>query len=148
MSLLQNVEMIKTLKINSGGKMLLAICWSGSSHLHQPRQKFNFKSYCNPIYWCTLWRHSYQYSVRKLTVSYSDTFKRPVNVPRYTSSRARVWHFTMTATDHINFMFRKSAYSFMSRVTSSPNSITTAIVNSNAYHQSALMDKWECMLYA
>ena len=29
---------------------------------------------------------SYQYSVRKLTVSYSDTFKRLINVLRYTSS--------------------------------------------------------------
>ena len=44
-----------------------------------------FKSYCYPIYGCALWRHSYQISVRKLTVSYSDTFKRFINVPRYTS---------------------------------------------------------------
>ena len=28
-----------------------------------------------------------------------------------------------------------------------PNSIVTAIVNSNAYHQSPLMYKWESMLY-
>ena len=36
-----------------------------------------FKSYCYPICGCALWRHSYQNSIRKLTVSYSDTFKRP-----------------------------------------------------------------------
>ena len=40
-----------------------------------------FKSYCYPIYGCALWRHSYQNSIRKLTVSYSDTFKRLINVP-------------------------------------------------------------------
>ena len=34
-----------------------------------------FKSYCYPIYGCALWRHSYQNSIRKLPVSYSDTFK-------------------------------------------------------------------------
>ena len=45
-----------------------------------------FKSYCYPIYECALWRHSFQNSIRKLTVSYSDTFKRLINVPRYTSS--------------------------------------------------------------
>ena len=55
--------------------------------------------------------------------------------------------FAMNATDHINVVFRKFAYSLMSRVIASPNSIVTAIVNSDAYHQSPLMDKWESMLY-
>ena len=55
----------------------------------------------------------------------------------------------MNATDHfnLNVVFRKSTYSLMSRVTASPNNIITAIVNSDAYQQSALMDKWERMLY-
>ena len=76
-------------------------------------------------------------TLRKLTVSYRDTFKRLINVPRYTSSSLS---FAMNATDHINVVFQKSAYSFMSRVTASPNSIVTAIVNSDAYHRSPLMD--------
>ena len=42
----------------------------------------------------------------------------------------------------INVVFRKFAYSLMSRVTASPNSIVSAIVNSDAYHQSPLLDKW------
>ena len=41
-----------------------------------------FKSYCYPIYGCALWLHSYQNSIRKLTVSYSDTFKHLINVPQ------------------------------------------------------------------
>ena len=45
-----------------------------------------FKSCCYPIYGCALWRHSFQNSIRKLTLSYTDTFKRRINVPRYTSS--------------------------------------------------------------
>ena len=57
-----------------------------------------FKSYCYPIYGCALFRHSYQNSIRKLTVSYSDTFKRLINV-------------AMNATDHINVVLRKFAYS-------------------------------------
>ena len=103
-----------------------------------------FKSYCYPIYGCTLWRHSYQYSIIKLTVSYSDTFKRLINVPRYTSSSLA---FAMNTTDHINVVHRKSAFSLMSRVTTSPNNIIAAIVNSDAYQQSLLMVKWESMLY-
>ena len=39
-----------------------------------------------------------------------------------------------------------ACYSLMSRVVASPNSIVTANVNSNTYHQSPLMDKWESML--
>ena len=51
----------------------------------------------------------------------------------------------MNATDHVNVLVRKPPYSLMSRVTTSPNSIVTAIVNSDAYQQSTLM--WESMLY-
>ena len=53
----------------------------------------------------------------------------------------------MNATDHISVVLRKFAYSLISRVVASPASIVTAIVNSDAYHQSPLMDKWESMLY-
>ena len=103
-----------------------------------------FMSYCYPISGCALWRHSFQNSIKKLTVSYSDTFKRLINVPRYTS-----WSlaFAMKTTDHINVVLRKFPYSLMSRVVASPNSIVTAIVNSDAYRQSPLMDKWESRLY-
>ena len=103
-----------------------------------------FKSYCYPIYGCALRRHSYQNSIRKLIVSFSDTFKCLINFPRYTSSTLA---FATNSTDHINFVFRKFADSLMSRVTSSPNSIVSAIVNSDPYHQSPLLDKWESMLY-
>ena len=101
-----------------------------------------FKSYCYPIYGCALCLYSYQNSIRKLTVTYSDTFKRLINVPRNTSSSLV---FAMNATDHINVVFCKFAYSLMSRVIASSYSIVTAIVNSNANHQSPLMDKWESM---
>ena len=103
-----------------------------------------FKSYCYLIYEFALRRHSFQNSIRKLTVSYSDTFKRLINIPRYTSSSLA---FAMNATDHTNVVLRKFAYSLMSRVVASPNSIVTAIVNSDTYHQSSLMNKWESMLY-
>ena len=116
------------------------------------------------------------------TVSYSDTFKRLINVPRYTSPSLA---FAMNVTDHINVVFRKFAYSLMSRVIAYPDSIVTAIIiiiiilesavqgrergetlyqskdpnptqptngrkkkiNSDAYHQSTLMNKCESMLY-
>ena len=63
---------------------------------------------------------------------------------RYTSSSLA---FVMKATDHINVVFRKFACSLMSRVTAYPNSIVSAIVYGDAYLQSALINKWESMLY-
>ena len=90
-----------------------------------------FKSYCYPIYGCALWCHSFKNSNRKLTVSYSDTFKHLINAPRYTSSSLA---FAMNATDHINVVFGKFAYSLMSRVIASPDSIVTVIVNGDACH--------------
>ena len=67
-----------------------------------------------------------------------------INVPWYTSSSLP---FAMNATDDINVVFRIFAYSLMSSITASPNIIVTAIFNSDAYHQSPLMDKWERVLY-
>ena len=67
-----------------------------------------------------------------------------INVPRYTSSSRP---FAMNATHHINVVSRKFNYSLMRRVTASSNSIVTGIVNSDAYHLSPLIDKWENMLY-
>ena len=57
-----------------------------------------FKTYCYPIYGGALWCHSFQNSIRKLTVSYSDAFKCLIDVPRYTSSSLA---FATNATDHI-----------------------------------------------
>ena len=78
--------------------MQWAICWSGSLICTMEAKIQLFKSYCYPIYGCTLWRYSFQNSIRKLTVSYGDTFKRFIIIPRYTSCSLV---FAMNATDHI-----------------------------------------------
>ena len=126
--------------------MQLAICWSGSSHLHLLRFDTKiqlFKSNCYPIYGCALWHHLFQNSIRKLTVSCSDTFNSLISIPRYTSSSLAFAMNAIVATDHINAVqpvLCKYVCSLMSRVVASPNSIVTAIINSDAYHQSPLMD--------
>ena len=99
--------------------------------------------FMHPIHGCALWDHSFQNSIGKLTVSYSDTFKHLINVPRYTSSSLA---FAMNATDHINVV-TQIGLQLDEHSSCFPNSIGTAIVNSDAYHQSPLMDKWERMLY-
>ena len=89
-----------------------------------------FKPYCYQIYGCALWRHSYQNVIKNLLsviVTHSSVVLMSLDTP------ARVWH--------INVVFSKFAYSLMSREITSTNSIVTAIINSDAYHQSPLMDK-------
>ena len=104
-----------------------------------------FKLYSSPIYECALWRHSFQNSIGKFIVSYSDTFNRLINVPVCTRS---ILVFAMNATDHIHVVFRKFACSLMSRVIACHSSIVTAIVNIDAYQQFALMDKCRvCYVY-
>ena len=124
--------MIRILKSNSGSKMQWAISWSGNSHLYLLRQKSNCSSHIVTKFMDVLFGAIHSRALLKslLAVSYSDTFKRHINVPRYTSSSLS---FAMNATDHINLVFRKFAYSLMSIVIASSNSIVTAIVNSDAY---------------
>ena len=115
--------------------MQWAICWSGSSHLHLLRQKSNCSSrivtqfmyvHFNIIHSRTLLEN-----LLSVIVTHSSMLLTFQDTP------ARVWH--------INVVLHKFAYSLMSRVVAFPNSIVTAIVNSDAYHQSPLMDKWESM---
>ena len=81
----------------------------------------------------------------KLTVSYIIvTHSTTYYIPRNTSSSLVV---TMSATDHINGVLLKSAYSLMSRVSTSSNSIVTTIVNNDAYQMSLLMNNLESMFY-
>ena len=126
--------------------MLSGICWSGSSHLHLLRQKSNSSSRIVTRFMDVLFGviHTRTLLANIHTVSFSDTFKRLIDVHRYTSSSLA---FAMNSTDHINVVLLKFAYSLMSRVTASSNSIISAIVNSDAYHQSPLIDKWESILY-
>ena len=97
---------------NAAGNMLVRFSFA---HIAVKIQLF--KSYCYHIFGCALWSHSFQNSIRKLTVSCSDTFKRLIDVPRYTNLSLA---FAMNATDHINAIFRKKIYSLMSRVIASP----------------------------
>ena len=79
---LQTGEMIRILKKqfrrqNAVGDMLV---WKLSFAPIEAKIQL-FKSYCYRIYGCALWLHSFQNSIRKLTVSYSDTFKHLINIP-------------------------------------------------------------------
>ena len=66
----------------------MEIFWLGRSHLHQWKIKSNCSSHVVAQFMDMLFGviHTMQNFIRNLTVSYSDTFKRLINVPRNTSS--------------------------------------------------------------
>ena len=115
----------------------MAIWWSGSSHLHLLRRKSNCTSHIVTLFTDVLFGviHSKTLSENLLSVIVTH------------SSVLLTSSFAMNATDHINVVVSKFSYSLMSRVIVSPISIITAIVNSDAYHESTPKDKWESMLY-
>ena len=86
------------MKINSGGKMQLAICWSGNSHLYLLRQKSNCSSHILTPFMDVLFGviHS-----RTLLESLLSVIVTRSSVLLTSSSLA----FAMNATDHINVVF-------------------------------------------
>ena len=55
--------------------------------------------------------------------------------------------FTINLAYHMKAVWRKSAYSLMSRETTSANSIITSVVNSDAHIQTPLIAKCDGMLF-
>ena len=113
-SWLQTVETMRILKNNSGGKMQWAICWSGNPHLHLLRQKSNCSSHIvtqfMDVLFGTIHSKTLLESLLSVIVTHSSVLLTSPDTP------ARVWQ----TTDPINLVFRKFAYSLMSRVNSFP----------------------------
>ena len=113
--------MLKLLKNNSLGKMQLTICWSGSSHLHQWMKKSNCSSHIVTQFMEALFSVIHN-NILKNLLSFIVTHSKNLLMSSYTP--ALVWHLRWTQpTMHINVVFRQSAYSLMSSVTTSHNSI-------------------------
>lgn len=103
-----------------------------------------FKSYCYPIYGNALWSRFYQYSIRRMTVSYGNTFKFLMGASR---SRLSSAIFAEHRTDHIKVVLRKSAYSLMRRLEMSDNKMVQSVCRSDSYHRSALLARWQSMIF-
>ena len=82
-------------------------------------------------------------SIRKHTVSYSD-IQASYQLPQ-------IHQLESVICDERNWPYKcgvpQICLQLDEQSNSSSNSIVTAIANSDAYHQSPLMDKWESMLY-
>ena len=138
-SWLQTAEMISILKNNSGGKMKLAICWWWCFHLYLLRQKSNCPSHIVTRFMDVLFGVIHTRTLLENLLTVIVTHSRALLTSPDTP--ARVWHLRWTQLVKsmwcsANLLTSWSAeYSF-------PNSFVTTIVNSDAYHQSPLVDKW------
>ena len=100
------------------------------------------KSHCYLIHGCAVWRlHANALLENMIVMTHSNDLLMCRGTPAESDAPAII------TTDHINMVLRKSACSLMSRVTTSLNSIVTAVVNSDVFHQPPLMDKWESIFY-
>ena len=135
----------KDIKNRSGGKMELAICWSGSFYLHILSQKSNCSSpivrpFMDMLFGVIHTRTVVE-NLLSVLVTHSSVLLTSPDTPAW------VCHLRWTQLTISMLCSPKFAYSLMSRVTASLNIIVSAIVNCDAYHQSPLIDNWESMLY-
>ena len=123
----------------------VAICWSGNSHLHLLRQKSNCSSRIVTKFMDVLFGviHSRTIleSLLSVIVTHSSVLLMSPDTP------ARVWHLRPMELTIYQCGVPQIWIQLDEQSNSFPNSIVTAIVNSEAYHQSPLMNKWESMLY-
>ena len=85
----KTVEMTRILKNNLGGKMQLAICWSGSSHFHLLRKKSNCASHIVTPFMDVFFGVIHSRTIENLLtviVTHSSILLTSPDTP------ARVWH--------------------------------------------------------
>ena len=107
-----------------------------------------FETFCTPMYTAHLWRRYKSRSMQKLKVAYNDGMRLLLKVPRRSSASQM---FVNVGVSTCPAVLRNFMYSFMCRISVSPNSIITALVNpamSTVRFTSRLWNHWRFSLYA
>ena len=103
-----------------------------------------FRSYCYPLYTSSLWACYRQSTLDKMKVCYNDVLRALFSEPRSSSAR------TLAVQNNIRSFFetfRVVAYSLMSRVEHSNNSLIYALLRSDSYTLSSTRGSWVQTLY-
>ena len=91
-------------------------------------KKTLFKSYCYPLYTCSLWSKYRQSSLNKLKVAYNSIMRKMVGAPPWNSAR------TIFVQNNVRSFFeniRSVSYSLMCRVLTCCNQCVQAILHSD-----------------
>ena len=104
-----------------------------------------FQSYCSNLYCSALWCSHTAKSLSNLRVAFNNVYRYLHNLDKRTSMSQ---FFTSRNLDTLRVLLRKSAFSLMSRVKMSDNTLVNTIVNSAfTLFKSTLYEKWHSALY-
>ena len=101
-----------------------------------------FKAYCTTMYTAHLWRRYKKSSMQKLTVAYNDALRMLLRVPRWSSASQM---FVNVGLPNCPAVLRNLMYRCMCRLSSSANSIITALTNpglSSVRYSSGIWTHW------
>ena len=102
-----------------------------------------FRSFCYGMYACQLWSSYYQYSLKRVRITYNNAYRILQNIPRWVSAReAQVDNHIYT----FDALLRKNAYSFVERCRFSKNILITALMNSSAFLESRFYVHYQDLL--
>ena len=102
-----------------------------------------FKSYCYPLYTCSLWSKYRQSSINRLRVAYNNIMRKLLGLPQWHSAR------TLFVSLNIRSFYetiRTSSYSLMQRVLHCQNGVVQTMLNSSSFTYSETRRQWCCNL--
>ena len=102
-----------------------------------------FNSYCSSMYCAPLWSNFEVGTIRKLTVSYNNVFRRIMSLPRRCSASGM---FVFNSVSSFGELWRKLIYSFRRRILTTKNMIMIDIVNTTQL-TSDIFKNWNSTLY-
>ena len=98
-----------------------------------------FKSYCYPMYTCSLWSKYRESSLNKLKVAYNSIMRKLVGTPPWSSARTIfVRHNVRSFYETVRIV----SYNLMSRVLTSCNNVVQSLLRSDSYTMSRTRSKW------
>jgi hypothetical protein len=104
-----------------------------------------FKSYCNNLYCCQLWKNYSKVNFNKIKVAYNNVYRMLMKIKSACSiSQLYVYN----NVDGFTVLVRKSIVNFRNRIFCSENSIICAIHTSSFFHYSSqLTEKWHSLIF-
>ena len=102
-----------------------------------------FNSYCSSMYCAPLWSNFKLGTIRKLTVSYNNVFRRLMSLPRRCSASSM---FVFNPVSSFGELWRKLIYSFRRKILTTKNMIMIDIVNTTQL-TSDIFQNWNSTLY-
>ena len=103
-----------------------------------------FDSYCTSLYCSELWFNSSKTVFNKLRVSYNNSLRRLLHLPKYNSASEM---FVCLNIMSFNELLRKNIYNFISRLSLSSNPIMIALNSVDIQNQSVIWRWWRSVLY-